>query len=364
MFNELIEKFEEMKISMANGQDVDNAEQKLDELNRDFVLMMEEWATLLPEQQVNQSEEYLRAQMNYHYLGNQFISFIWKEDEASGNDITCAQVQPEESRLPVESQPINEALLSANDAEAGAVGGSSSKEPTEQCSNQMVVDEVPNMNSLAYIDHVRVLDPVFSLRPMANVTERGLNEIIVCITETMERAQSLSVSIQHDVIRTIVAYVQGLMDVTSQSLWLWKLDGEEPTLEDLIGFLTKRAKRILPAERATSAFFPNAATAQPSTSSASASSANAQPKSKKAKPACLRCGEQSHFLHGCPTWKKETMQSRDEFVQQNRLCLNCFSPTHTVEQCSRTFLCKTCQTKHNSLLSCSSDNSQLDRGGK
>lgn len=73
------------------------------------------------------NNEYLRAEMNYHYLGNQFISFIWKEDVASGDDITCAQVQPEESRLPVESQPINEALLSANDAEVGAVGGSSSK---------------------------------------------------------------------------------------------------------------------------------------------------------------------------------------------------------------------------------------------
>lgn len=57
MFNELIEKFEEMKIYMANGQDVDNAEQNLDELNRDFVLMMEEWATLLPEQQTVQSDE-------------------------------------------------------------------------------------------------------------------------------------------------------------------------------------------------------------------------------------------------------------------------------------------------------------------
>lgn len=106
------------------------------------------------------NNEYLRAEMNYHYLGNQFISFIWKEDVASGDDITCAQVQPEESRLPVESQPINVALLSANDAEVGAVGGSSSKEPTEQC-NQMVVDEV------------RVLDPIFSLRPLANVTEKG-----------------------------------------------------------------------------------------------------------------------------------------------------------------------------------------------
>lgn len=125
------------------------------------------------------NNEYLRAEMNYHYLGNQFISFIWKEDVASGDDITCAQVQPEESRLPVESQPINVALLSANDAEVGAVGGSSSKEPTEQC-NQMVVDEV------------RVLDPIFSLRPMANVTEKGLNEIIVCTTKTMEPSSAFT----------------------------------------------------------------------------------------------------------------------------------------------------------------------------
>lgn len=46
MFAELIKKFEDLKLSSATSQEEGNAEQNLESLNSDFVLMLEEWATL------------------------------------------------------------------------------------------------------------------------------------------------------------------------------------------------------------------------------------------------------------------------------------------------------------------------------
>lgn len=66
----------------------------------------------------------------------------------------------------------------------------------------------------------------------------------------MSRAQELKAILPMEVARSIIAYVHGLLDITSQAMIAWRFNEAELTLDLLIDFLQSRANHILPIERA------------------------------------------------------------------------------------------------------------------
>lgn len=67
--------------------------------------------------------------------------------------------------------------------------------------NMQVNDEessqvLPDISSLSFADHVRVLNRIFALLPMSSVGKLSINEIIVSIQEVNERAAELNVPVK------------------------------------------------------------------------------------------------------------------------------------------------------------------------
>ncbi len=75
------------------------------------------------------------------------------------------------------------------------------------------------------------------------------------------------------------------------------------------------------------------------------------PKHKKAQTPskCASCGE-AHWLGRCSAFSALPVEDWNRLVREKRLCLNCFSPTHSVRQCSNKHSCRHCSLRHHSLL--------------
>ena len=68
-------------------------------------------------------------------------------------------------------------------------------------------------------------------------------------------------------------------------------------------------------------------------------------------PKCQLCKE-DHWLTRCRQFKKQSVEQRLTFVRKQRLCENCFQPSHKVHSCPKNSYCKipTCRTKHSTFL--------------
>lgn len=248
----------------------------------------------------------------------------------------------------------------------GAVGGANANKPImEQPSvnrnKQLIIKDVElEWMSPPYNDYCEIMEPIFALQPIEHVDERAINQILVTIVGAAENAREKGYTIERDQI-LIVALLHRILDVTSQSLWSWHIEGQEPTLSAFIGFLTKRAKRITPKElpswasmmesnsRASSFVSAGASSTShvvvPSTSNGTTTSGAM---AKKVKTVCVRC-QGEHFLHRCPQFRTLTIPAKRATLNQARLCHNCFSATHATSDCKKG-VCKRCNSKHNSIL--------------
>ncbi|XP_060842552.1 uncharacterized protein LOC132922848 [Rhopalosiphum padi] len=73
-------------------------------------------------------------------------------------------------------------------------------------------------------------------------------------------------------------------------------------------------------------------------------------KSKK----CLFCGH-PHAIYKCFGFRKLTITSRRDFVNKNQLCFICLNRGHMSNACPTSFTCRTCSSKHSTLLHLADD---------
>ena len=120
----------------------------------------------------------------------------------------------------------------------------------------------------------------------------------------------------------------------------------KPTMKDFYEFIEQR---LLWADMQARPSYSNV----PSTSSYTLSSSTTMPTSPKKKsstPAkCASCDE-AHWLGMCPAFAALGTEDRNRLVWDKRLCLNCFSPAHTVRHCNNRHSCRHCNQRHHSLL--------------
>ena len=66
---------------------------------------------------------------------------------------------------------------------------------------------------------------------------------------------------------------------------------------------------------------------------------------------CPKCNDK-HFLNQCPAFRSMSVPAHLAFVQQRKLCLNCFMKGHDRSECTRRWVCKVpgCAQRHNSWL--------------
>ncbi|CAB3997294.1 PREDICTED: uncharacterized protein LOC107342904, partial [Paramuricea clavata] len=68
-------------------------------------------------------------------------------------------------------------------------------------------------------------------------------------------------------------------------------------------------------------------------------------------PKCSQCGS-NHWLSRCDKFRKQSLEDRQKFVREKKLCINCLSTGHFVRSCSKESFCKVegCTSKHSTFL--------------
>ena len=62
------------------------------------------------------------------------------------------------------------------------------------------------------------------------------------------------------------------------------------------------------------------------------------------------CGDKSHSIYQCPSFKDIDLDKRTSLVRQQRLCFNCLSPWHHCRACPSRKSCRACNKRHHTLL--------------
>lgn len=323
-----IEELKEMIAKVRDDKaDVDLAKE-IDKLNKKFINMCEDWNLLVDdEQKVNQNLFY-DNQLAYHDAGSLFVQKIMGKQQQSE--------QPNLSELSKGEEHDNK------DVEmVGATGGAIPKQPCAKehilASNSRIGIPMDTSVITPLKDYRQIFKSIFALKPIESVSELAINAIIVAINEAMALATAIDVPISAQT-HFMLIYLEQILDEQTRVLWQWKID-EDPeahvTMDTMINFLIKRAKRIYPSETST---IPKK----------SVSAESMDKIGKKQKMICPRC-EAEHPLHKCEVFKGLTLHAKWTTVRKNGLCENCFSRLHPTANC-RSGECKRCYKKHNSLL--------------
>ncbi|XP_075158336.1 uncharacterized protein LOC142231584 [Haematobia irritans] len=71
---------------------------------------------------------------------------------------------------------------------------------------------------------------------------------------------------------------------------------------------------------------------------------------KVSDPKCSLCPNEFHPIKRCPKFLQMDPNDRFAEIKNNHLCVNCFSKSHTAQNCPSKYSCRSCSKKHNTLL--------------
>ncbi|KAJ8959564.1 hypothetical protein NQ317_009215 [Molorchus minor] len=123
---------------------------------------------------------------------------------------------------------------------------------------------------------------------------------------------------------------------THQSYELEKPSNDLPKLVDLIDFIEKRCTAL---ENVT----------VPDTKYKPRLTHVANTSHETVLKRCSFCNLENHSLYSCVKFKQSSDSDKRQFIQDHKLCFNCFGSRHTVAKCTSNG-CKICGKKHHTLL--------------
>jgi len=65
--------------------------------------------------------------------------------------------------------------------------------------------------------------------------------------------------------------------------------------------------------------------------------------------ACFKCGS-NHYLSECSAFIKLPIEEKISFLNNKKLCQNCFGPKHVAKNCFKNIRCKECNGRHHTLI--------------
>lgn len=166
----------------------------------------------------------------------------------------------------------------------------------------------------------------------------------------------------------LVHVVQYRMDAQTLKEWLLHLDDKEPSWELLSEYLTAQWRRLIrahqpqrPSAKKVSHPVSNENVLQKSKPTKTFISSDRLSSSSEIK--CALCKEK-HGLFYCDKFRAMSVADRRNFVYGNKLCLNCLSSGHMVASCESKYRCRTCNSRHNTLLHEERSNTNKSSGFK
>lgn len=202
-----------------------------------------------------------------------------------------------------------------------------------------------------------LIDKLLNLKNITSPNSRFYQSLTSTVRQTIAQLKNLSINTdQWNPI--LVRLVSSKLDAKVHQDWLLTLENHDeiPSLDTLLIFIERQADSYLDSH----SFNATKQKVQFKESN-SARSLNVQVSNKDL--SCKLCLKQ-HGLWQCEKFKKLSLEERSKFVNQNKLCKKCFSPSHYVNDCKR-FNCR-CGFKLSPLLhfcSNSKTNSSLKSEG-
>lgn len=431
--DELIEQFAQLRVALGEEATVEVREQQLTRLNEIFHSIYEGWLLMLPEAREQFHERYLRAQSEYHFIGNTILDqlrppvvfhpslLITQEHQAlamardgAAADVTDGAGAPENAITnEASSQQPNQVSATGeneqnNEAQQRPIWFTAAQ--LETAVNSAV--EQANWSSIGFGQYAQMLQPIFDLQPIEVMSNAAIDSIITAIQTVVDNAAELEMDLNQHSVRALILHIVATFDKVTKKCWLHRAKNNEPDFDFFISFLVDERsdepqpkKFIIPKlakpegnEATQSASQPMAgpsgvqpmagpsgvqpvagpsggqaaggssgASAAPNAPAQRSSSASKKKKATKGgqspaaqpnaatnqqsvrpPPICPMCSA-PHMLRDCPRFMGQSFENREATLFRNGWCINCLSPTHTVQHCLGK-PCKVCGKHHNSIL--------------
>lgn len=184
-------------------------------------------------------------------------------------------------------------------------------------------------------EHINAL---IDLKPMPKSTASNLREFISRIRQELAALTNLEPNVKHwDTI--LLCLLSRKLDMyTGRAYQLERNSDEEPTLQDFLSFLEKRA---LALENAEPGFGQHR---QQRETTWSGNAVAAHPATQETCPFC----KSNHKLYLCKTFQLQPVSARALFIKQHGLCTTCLG-VHK-QKCRYHFRCGVCKKEHHTLL--------------
>lgn len=132
------------------------------------------------------------------------------------------------------------------------------------------------------------------------------------------------------------------LDNDSRIAWEQCVGGnkEVPSLEKFMKFLDTRFRILDEIAKTTNPRY--------SKEKIRAAHVETSNQNEKANECCAYCNGK-HFIYFCQQFRALSVEDREQFVRNNRLCFNCLY-SHLISNCKSKYTCRTCKRKHNTLL--------------
>ncbi|XP_028160968.1 uncharacterized protein LOC114353251 isoform X2 [Ostrinia furnacalis] len=196
-------------------------------------------------------------------------------------------------------------------------------------------------NNKRYISNA-VLRNLFSVKKLNNESANLIKQLLDTTSTCLKSLDNIGVSTSEwDAI--IVFLVVSKLDTESIKQWEQHMNSvnsdELPTWEQLREYLESRFRSLEMIDTNVTRTIPARTTPAAKPKAFHASIENK----------CKMCQE-NHFLNQCKEYGLLTPNKRQDFVQSNKLCFNCLSPTHSVAKCRLPTSCKRCGRRHHTTL--------------
>lgn len=361
--------FADLRLSVhPNAAVLEQANELLDSVNRQFAELHEDWVTQPEPIKVQKFNMYLQAQADFHTIGAIIIHEI---DPAVEIPQPNASIQQPSLRF----GDFNQELPTKS---------SSSKDETpptqQQVANELIDDQMEHssvdgtdeasattptpcaVNTLSFAQQTELYAAIFELPKLGGLDSNTIERVIRAIQKTVASIERKNIELDRSTVYTIILHVMASLDQETRTCWKYCVMNVEPTFDFLVGFLLERQKDagstkpspsnkyVIPKLSAEKRPSPQPGTSLSRSSSVGSIGAVGGKKKKPNRPPikCPLCQE-NHKLCECPAFRKLPLEQREIEVVRLYLCKNCFSADHGTGNCPKG-ACRSCEKRHNSLL--------------
>lgn len=179
-------------------------------------------------------------------------------------------------------------------------------------------------------------------QPNVSSTSSSVRQLIDTTKECTRSLEVLKVPVQHwDSIIIFVMFQK--LDSSSRELWEQQLkDSTIPDLDGMYTFLEQRARALAASATTTPRVNPPKQQQQRHQAQNFHMEPSAQCK--------LECVGNQHPMYLCRKFRDMSVPDRVSYLKSKNMCLNCFGEGHFSSKCGNKHSCKTCGSRHHTLI--------------